>query len=286
MSVAGDAMMTDLGLSRMQLGMILAAFAWSYAIFQFPGGVLGDVIGARRAMALIAVLWGVVSLLTGLVPESSFVSPVFILIVLMSLRFLMGAAQAPLYPVTGGNICNWFPESGWALPNGLTNAGLTMGAAATGPLIVWLTLTIGWRQSFVVTAPLAFLFAALWWWYVRDTPGEHPSISAGELAFIDRNRTPADRFVAERGAWKAALKNRDVLLLTASYFCSSYVFYFFFNWLFIYLVDNRGLETLEGGFYAAAPWMTGAVGRRSGGSCAIGSRSASGCVGAAGCLRW
>lgn len=39
MSIAGDRMMGDLGLSQVQLGWILPAFAWGYAIFQLPGGI-------------------------------------------------------------------------------------------------------------------------------------------------------------------------------------------------------------------------------------------------------
>ena len=56
------------------------------------------------------------------------------------------------------------------------------------------------------------------------------------------------------------LRDPQILLLSASYFCSNYVFYFFFNWLFIYLVENRGFKVLESGFFAAVPWMSGAVG--------------------------
>lgn len=265
LSIAGEQMMTDLRISKVQLGMVLAAFAWGYGIFQFPGGVLGDLLGARRGLALIAVCWGVMNLLVGLVPGQSLASPTVILVSLVVLRFLMGVAQAPIYPITGANICNWFPESGWAFPNGLTNAGLTLGSAATGPLIAWLMETVGWRQSFVVTAPLAFLVAAVWWWYARDYPTEHRSVSPTELQLIDRNRTPAAEMARARGAWKLVLRDREILLLTASYFCSNYVFYFFFNWLYIYLVDSRGFRALEGGYYAAAPWITGAVGATLGG---------------------
>jgi len=39
MSIAGESMMADLGLSKIQLGMVLSVFAWGYAIFQFPGGI-------------------------------------------------------------------------------------------------------------------------------------------------------------------------------------------------------------------------------------------------------
>jgi ACS family glucarate transporter-like MFS transporter len=177
----------------------------------------------------------------------------------------MGAAQAPLYPVTsGGTTSNWFPVAGWALPNGLTNAGLTLGSAAAGPLIAWLTQTFGWRQSFLFTAPFGFLLAGIWWWYARDLPLEHRGVRQAELDLIAADRPRAESG-ARPGAWRDVLANRDVLLLTASYFCSNYVFYFFFNWLFIYLVDSRQFKILEGGYFAAAPWIAGAVGAVFGG---------------------
>ena len=266
MSVAGESMMGDLGLSQIQLGVVLAAFAWGYAIFQFPGGVFGDAVGGRRALTIMGVLWGLLTLMTAMVPGRTLASPMVILVCLAGLRFTMGVAQAPLYPVTsGGTTSLWFPVSGWAFPNGLTNAGLTLGSAAAGPLIAWLTGTVGWRQSFVVTAPLGFLLALVWWWYARDRPADHPGVNQAELTLIDAGRTGGLTEAAEPGAWRRLLGNREILLLTGSYFCSNYVFYFFFNWLFIYLVENRGFKALEGGFYAAAPWITGAIGALAGG---------------------
>lgn len=266
MSIAGEGMMTDLGLSKIQLGMVLSAFAWGYAIFQFPGGVFGDLLGCRRALTVIAVLWGILTLATGLVPSTTLASTTFILTTLIGLRFLMGVVQAPLFPVScGGMIGNWFPVSGWAFPNGLTSTGLTLGAAATAPLIAWLMNTVGWRASFFLTAPLAFLIAGAWWWYVRDDPADHPRVGAEELDLINSGRPSPDEAIEDKTAWKRVLKNRDILLLTASYFCMNYVFYIFFNWFFIYLVDVRKFEILEGSTFAAAPWMVGAVAASAGG---------------------
>ena len=51
LSIAGEQMMAELRISKVQLGMVLAAFAWGYALFQIPGGMLGDRIGARRGLA-------------------------------------------------------------------------------------------------------------------------------------------------------------------------------------------------------------------------------------------
>jgi ACS family glucarate transporter-like MFS transporter len=266
MSIAGEGMMADLALSKIQLGMVLSAFAWGYAIFQFPGGIFGDIVGSRRALTIIAVLWGILTLATGLVPGTTLASTTVILSTLIGLRFLMGVVQAPLFPVAcGGTIGNWFPVSRWAFPNGLTSTGLTLGAAATAPLIAWLMETLGWRQSFILTAPLAFLIAGVWWWYARDNPGDHPRVSKKELNLINADRPSPEQEVEDKAAWKRVLKNRDILLLTASYFCMNYVFYIFFNWFFIYLVDVREFEILEGGYFAAAPWMVGAIAASVGG---------------------
>ena len=266
MSVAGEAMMRDLALTKSQFGIVLAGFAWGYAAFQFAGGVLGERIGARRIIAICLFAWGVLNLLVGLVPAAGVLPVVAILALLVALRTFMGIAQAPLYPVTGGSmICAWFPVEGWAFPNGLTNVGLTFGAAATAPVIAWLMQEYGWRASFVLTAPIAFVLAIAWRWYVRDSPRLHPRVNAAELALIDAKRPAFAMGSASGNAWKRILRDRDVMLLTLSYFCTNFLYYFFFNWLFIYLVENRGMKLLEGGFYAAAPWMTGAVGALIGG---------------------
>ena len=90
MSIAGKSMMADLGLSKIQLGMVLSAFAWGYAIFQFPGGIFGNIVGCRRALTIIAVLWGILTLATGLVPGTTLALTIFILATLIVLRFLMG----------------------------------------------------------------------------------------------------------------------------------------------------------------------------------------------------
>jgi len=266
MSVAGERMMGDLGISQVQLGWVLAAFAWGYALFQWPGGLLAERMGGRKALTLICGLWGLLNLLIAFVPGSSAAGPLVIVTTLAALRFLMGAAQAPLFPVLSGHtIARWFPVSGWALPNALTNAGLTLGAAATGPIIVLLIHSVGWRGSFALTAPLAVVFGWLWWWYGRDDPAHHGAVNAGELALINAARPPTDRASGDGNSWKVVFRSREIWLITASYFLSNYLFYFFFNWLYIYLVEVRKFQELKGGILAAAPWVTGAVGATLGG---------------------
>jgi ACS family glucarate transporter-like MFS transporter len=265
LSVAGEAMIRDLGLSELQLGLVLSAFAWGYGLLQLPGGVMGEHLGARRSMILLALAWGGLTLLTGLVPGTRLVSPLLCLGALLVLRFLMGVAQAPLYPVTGGiSTAVWFPITTWAFVNGLTTTTMTLGAAASGPGVAWLALTLGWRNSFVVAAPLGFLVAGLWWWIYRDDPAQHPGVGSEELSRIRAGRSDA---AGERAriSWTAVLAHRDVLALTASYFCMNYVFYLFFNWFYYYLVTVRRLPEQVGGYFLAAQWMVGSIAASLGG---------------------
>ncbi len=264
-NIVSETMMHDLGMNEVQLGMVFSAFAAGYAIFQFPGGIFGDRFGSRFTITVIAIAWALLALATAVIPGTDVLSVGAIVAALIVIRFLVGAVHAPFFPVTiGGTIASWFPVRQWGLPNGLTSTGLTLGAAATAPIVVWLMEAYGWRGALLITAPTAFVVAAVFHWYVTDDPKDHPRISAAELSLIKSDR-PAAEEGPEKGAWKLALKNKNVLLITISYFCMNYVFYLFFNWFFFYLVDVKGFSAADAGILTAALWILGAVGATAGG---------------------
>ena len=264
-SIVGETMMHDLGMNEIQLGMVFSAFAAGYAIFQFPGGIFGDRFGPRFAITAIAIAWGLLTIVTAAIPGTDVLSVGAIVATLMITRFLVGAVHAPFFPVTiGGTIASWFPVRQWGLSNGLTSTGLTLGAAATAPIVVWLMSSYGWRGALLITAPTAFVVAAIFRWFVTDDPKDHPLITPKELGLIASDRPPEGE-VPEKGAWKLALRNRNVLLITASYFCMNYVFYLFFSWFFFYLVDVKNFSATDAGILTAAQWVFGAVGATAGG---------------------
>ncbi|MEZ5331063.1 MAG: MFS transporter [Thermoanaerobaculia bacterium] len=258
LSVAAKMAMPELGISEVRMGWVFAAFVWGYALFQLPGGVFGGRVGPRRALSVLCLAWVALTVLTGLVPGLVATSAVGALLSLVLLRFAMGVVQAPLFPITAGAIAAWFPVGGWALPNALLSTGLSLGAAFTPPLVAWVMLRLGWRESFYVAAPIALAMIGLWWWYATDTPEDHPAVEPDELALIREGRRAGGRS-GTRGAWMRALRDRDVLLLTASYLCMNYVFYIFFSWFYLYLVDVRGFGLFAGGFAASLPFVVGAL---------------------------
>ncbi len=264
-SVVVPSIREEFSFTSTEIGWILGSFNLSYALFQIPGGIFGESVGYRRALTIIAVTWGVLTFLTGFAPSLFAASATGAMVALIVVRFLMGAANAPIFPITTGVVAHWFPVGSWAFPNALQSAGLTLGQAAIGPVVTLLIVQFGWRASFYALAPLGILVGAWWYWYGRDRPAEHRAVTPAEIALIDRDRDPAFTDKPAPGSWREVLMRRDVLLLAAAYFCMNYVFYMFAQWLFTYLVEERGFSLLESGFLYMLPFATGAAMAAAGG---------------------
>jgi ACS family glucarate transporter-like MFS transporter len=258
-SVALPAIREEFQFTHEQVGWLLLAFNVAYAVAQVPGGMFGDRFGPRRAFLVLGIAWGAITLLTGFVPALMGGSAIAVLLGLAVARALMGVTHAPMFPVGAGTISNWFPPGHWAFPNASLSAGLGLGQAATGPVVSTLIHLFGWRGSFVALAPLGALMAALWWWYARDTPAQHPRVNSAEREFAAGGRIERRTGAAPAGSWLKVLGQRNVLLLAASYFSMNFVFLMFSQWLFQYLVEERKFSLLEGGWMYAAPFVVGAV---------------------------
>ena len=256
--VAGEFMMPELGISEIEMGWIYAAFIWGYALCQLPGGVFGKLLGPRLALSCAGVVWVITTGLTGWLPGQVFVTGAGVIGCLVVVRFFVGVAHAPIYPIQAAVVERWFPVGHWALPNAVGSTGLTLGAALAQPLVAFVMVYWGWRASFYIFIPLGMALFWLWWRYATDDPADHASMTQAELADIQANReqlTPDAGF----GAWRQLIRNRDTLLLTCAYFAENCIFYLFFTWFFHYLVTELGFSILETGFLASLPWLCGAV---------------------------
>jgi ACS family glucarate transporter-like MFS transporter len=105
----------------------------------------------------------------------------------------------------------------------------------------------------------------------RDTPAEHPFVSADELALIRAGLaadteagTSAPERKPELVPWSRVFASREVLAVTLSYFSFGYVAWIFFSWFYIYLAQVRGLNLKASARYATLPFLAMAVG------CAVG----------------
>jgi ACS family glucarate transporter-like MFS transporter len=265
-SIAGSSIADAYSLSNVQLGSVFSAFLIGYALSQTPAGWLADRLGSRRVLAAGVLWWGVFTALVAAVP-SKIGHAVFVLI---AIRFLLGVGEAVVYPASNQFVSRWIPTQERGFANGWIFAGVGAGAGITPPLITYIMLRWGWRQSFWICAIIGLVAGAVWYAISRDTPDEHPRVSRAELAHIRSGLTlaPGPSEGRKTGkafiAWSTILASRDVQAVTLSYFCFGYVSWIFFTWFYIYLAKVRGLELKASAFYSTLPFLAMAV------SCALG----------------
>ena len=262
-SIAGQAIAKEFHLSNVELGGVFSAFVMGYALFQAPGGWLADRIGPRRVLAFGVVWWAVfTSLITLLSPNLT-----GLLAILIGLRFFLGIGEAVVYPASNCVVAAWIPSAERGIANGLIFSGVGFGAGITPPLITWFLLNHGWRASFWASSLLGLMAGGIWYVIARDTPAQHPWVSAKEAAFIRSGLPQASSSAQgrEKLSWKEIFGNRDLLAITFSYFSYGYAAYIFFSWFFIYLSTVRGLNLKQSSYYTMLPFLAMAVGSPLGG---------------------
>jgi MFS transporter, ACS family, glucarate transporter len=262
-AVAAERMMPELGLTQVEVGWLFTAFLFTYAVFQIPGALIGQVWGSRRMLTAIGLAAVVASVLTAASPMLAAAGVLFI--VLLLARSLLGIAQAALFPVVSGTIRYWYPVGSWSTATGLTVTGLWFGAATTTPLIAWLMQAYGWQKALVFSSVPSLLLVALWFWYARDRPEEHPKVSAAERAELLGNPPYAHGAPLTAKRVFRVLADPQILRITASYFIMNYVFYLVMFWSFLYLVQERKLNVLESGWLASLPFVVAGVAAAAGG---------------------
>jgi len=245
----------EFGFSTVTVGWILSSFRWGYAIFQLPGGWIGDRIGPRRALTAIVCWWSLFTAATALSWSAASMA---------ATRFLFGIGEAGAFPIATRSLSRWMLPAERGYAQGVTHAGSRLGAALTPPIVVALMAAYGWRSPFFVFGALGILWAIAWFVYYRDTPGEHASVNAAELELIYSS-------VGKRSStslsvpWRAILRCRTLWVISSMYFCYGYCIAVYLDWFPAYLREHRGFNLKQMGLYAALPLLAGTFGDLAGG---------------------
>ena len=242
---SAPAIRADLGLDAVRMGWVFSAFTFAYAVFEIPTGWMADVFGPRKTLMRIVLWWSAFTAASGL--AWNFVS-------LVVARFLFGAGEAGAYPSISRSFSRWFPVTERGAAHGAVFMSSRLGAAATPPLVILIISAAGWRVSFWIFGSLGVVWTALWWYWFRDDPAAHESVSADELALIVSG-TPSTPGNVQ---WRDLL-DLNLLCICLMYFCIAYGLYFYLTWLPTYFKDARGFSTQQAAWLASAVLVTGAV---------------------------
>jgi MFS transporter, ACS family, D-galactonate transporter len=233
LSIAAPLIKDELGLSTSQLGTLLSAFFYTYALLQIPAGWLVDRFDVKWVFAAGFFLWSAATAVTGIL--HGFVA-------LLAIRVVLGVGESVAFPAYGKILGSYFPERNRGFANSLLVAGLALGPAI-GMLVGGNFVgRFGWRPFFLVLGLGGSLWLLPWWAWMPRRPANSESASVAALPGKSEGTAGILAILAQRSAWGTCICQ----------FSFNYASYFLVTWLPFYLIRARHLSMTEmarfGGF--------------------------------------
>jgi ACS family tartrate transporter-like MFS transporter len=248
----------DLGLDAATYGMAAGAFFWGYFLFEVPSNLILEKVGARLWIARIMLTWGLLSGATAFaVGPWSF----------LTLRFLLGLAEAGLFPGMILFFTYWFPDWHRArIMSGFTVA-LPLAVAAGAPLSTSIIVGMdkilglaGWQWMFIAEAIPTVIVGFVFFWFVTDRPHQAHWLNDDERSWLATTLEEERKLIEGKrkvSLWQSFYDPR-VLLLTLNYFgivTASLGLLLFLP----QMVKGLGLTTMQVGWVSMIPYAFGAL---------------------------
>src|SRR5215831_18702860 len=216
LSIAAPLLKNELGISASQLGILLAAFFWTYTAMQFVCGWLVDQFDVNRVLAAGYLLWSVATAATGLVHGFA---------MLLVMRLALGVGESVAFPCYSKIFARHLLEHHRGFANGVITAGVKCGPAAGALGAGLLMAHYGWRPVFIGIGLLSLAWLPAWMkWMPRVESVAHSGVCPR-----------VSEIVRQRSFWGVC----------AGLFCGAYYLYFILTWLPFYLVHEHHLPMAQ-----------------------------------------
>ena len=250
-STAAGVFRKELNLSATDYGQIFAAFSFTYAIFQIPGGWIGDRFGPRLTLGICGAIWALSTLATGL--AGGFWS-------LILLRLALGFGEGATFPTATRAMSNW-TRAGWrGFAQGITHSCARIGNAVAPPLVALIIGVWSWRGSFIVLGLASLIWVVVWYLYFRNDPREHDGVSEDEVKVLPPYGT---RKESADVPWGRLVPRMLPTMLV--YFCYGWTFWLFLSWIPQYFQQGHGMSLTGSALSAAIVASGGVLGDTAGG---------------------
>ncbi len=241
-----------IGWNDIEYGYIVTGFQAAYALGLVIFGRLIDRYGTKIGYSISITVWSLAAMAHALVST---------VLGFGGARFLLGLGESGNFPAAIKAVAEWFPKKERALATGIFNSGANIGAVVAPLVVPWLTVTYGWYGAFLATGAVGFVWLGFWIW-LYDRPEKHPSVSPGELGYIQSDREGA---ASSAIPWMRLLAFRQTWAFVIGKFLTDPIWWFYLYWLPPFLNKNYGLTITELGLPLVAIYTMTSIGSIGGG---------------------
>ncbi len=265
LGIAKAEVSADLQLSATMFGLASGIFFIGYVLVEVPSNLALARFGARRWLARIAVSWGIVAVALGFAPNAT---------TLLVLRFLLGVAEAGLFPGVVFYLSQWFPAAHRARMVGVFMLAIPIASALGTPLAAWLIQAghgvafglAGWRFMMICVGLPAVILGVICWFYLTDRPQDAHWLTAAQRRWLVDTLAEEHRATAARHHYplRRTLTSPRVWALALVYFGIVYGLYalaFFLPSIIAGVNQTFGvrLSLIQVGLITAVPYLFAAA---------------------------
>jgi sugar phosphate permease len=254
LAVANTLVRQDLGIDVADMGLLLSAFLWAYAVAQLPAGALVDRLGPRLMLTAGLSAWSLAQVLGGVVTGfGQFIGA----------RVLLGLGEAPHFPTCARVTRDWFNVRQRGTATGIWNSASSLGTAIAVPMLTGVMFLVGWRWMFIIMGVVGLVLAAVIYANFRNP--EAVDLDGQERAVLSEGDEPGLRSAVTWDDWKRLFAYRTTWGMIAGFFGTIYVTWIYTAWLPGYLEMERHFTIAKTGIVGAIPFAFGVVGSICGG---------------------
>ncbi|MDR3591036.1 MAG: MFS transporter [Negativicutes bacterium] len=240
----------DFSLSPLEMGAVLSAFFFSYALSQIPGGLLADKFGARAVVTGGLIWWSIFTAVTGL--ANSLKS-------MIVYRVLFGIGEGIFPPGAFKTVASWFPNREVGRANAIMLTTNCLGPALAPIFVAYFIVAWGWRMVFFSLLIPGIIIAALVWRYCKH-PRASLHLSAAELAEIEGDVKEPTCAPQKKIGFGQLVRIPILWKCFFTLFFFNIALWGLMSWLPTYLLQVRGLSIMNMGIAASLPFLSGTVG--------------------------
>lgn len=240
----------DLGFSDRVFGLGAGIFFLGYVALQIPGAMLVEHWSARRLISAVMIVWGCLTVLTGLVHTAN---------QLYIARLLLGAAEASFFPGIIVYLSHWFGVEDRGKATGYFMAAIPLSQALASPVAGWIVAHSfhglqGWRWLFILEGLPAVVLGGIAYFFLYDRPRQAEWLAPDQREWIEEKLRVEKLATPEGVSIAAVLRSRVVLLLAAASFLNYFVGYGFYFWFPTMLKRESSLSTQLVGLVGVIPY--------------------------------
>ena len=250
-----DNLAKDFNWTETDYSRIVMAFTSAYAIALLLFGRLIDKIGTRIGYAISIIIWSVAAICHSFAAGTAGFAIA---------RTALGFGEAGNFPAAIKSVAEWFPKKDRAFATGIFNSGSNIAAIAGPPLIAWIFSAYGWKQAFIWTGSLGFIWLIFWWW-LYDVPSKQKRITAEEFAFINSDTEPVVVDKRLKPSWRKLFRLRQTWAFVLGKFLTDPIWYFYLFWIPTYFNSTYHLNLTHSAIHVSTVYLVASFGSILGG---------------------